>query len=107
MDTPSGRREDYWSIIVRQFRKNRIALVGLALVILLFAVALGADFIANDMPLVMQYEGQIYFPAVNSYGVWLGLSRWDPQFLNVRYKEFVEDNFSDEDWVVFPPIPYL
>lgn len=106
VDAPSGRREDYWSIIVRQFRKNRIALVGLALVVLLFVVALGADFIANDMPLVMEYEGEVYFPAVNSYGVWLGISRWDSQFLNVRYKDFVENNFSEDDWAVFPPIPY-
>ena len=41
-------REDYWSIIVRQFRKNRIAMVGLVVVLLLFVVALAADFIAND-----------------------------------------------------------
>ena len=106
-DAASERREDYWSIVVRQFRKNRIAVAGLALVLLLFAIALGADFIANDMPLVMNYEGETYFPALNSYGVWLGVTRWEPQFLNVRYKEFVEDNFSEQDWVIFPPIPYL
>ena len=106
-DAASGRREDYWSITIRQFKKNRVAVVGFILVLLLFAVALGADFIANDMPLVMSYEGETYFPVVKSYGVWLGLTQWDPQFLNTRYKAFVEDNFSEEDWVIFPPIPYL
>ena len=106
-DAASGRREDYWSIIIRQFRKNRIAVVGLVLVLSLFALALGADFIANDLPLAMSYEGETYFPVLNSYAVWLGLTQWEPQFLNVRYKDFVEDNFSEGDWVVFPPIPYL
>ena len=102
----SKRREDYWSIVIRQFRKNRIAVVGLVLVLFLFALALSADLIANDMPLVMNYEGATYFPVLNSYGVWLGLTRWEPQFLNVRYKDFAERNFGDADWAVFPPIKY-
>ncbi len=105
-DAASERREDYWSIVVRQFRKNNVAVVGLVLVLGLFGVALGADFIANDMPLVMSYEGGTYFPVLNSYGVWLGLTQWEPQFLNARYKQFSERNFSDEDWAVFPPIKY-
>ncbi len=105
-DAASQRREDYWSIVIRQFRKNHIAIVGLILVLLLFGVALGADFLANDMPLAMRFEGEMYFPALNSYGVWLGLTQWEPQFLNVRYKEFYERNFDDDDWAVFPPIRY-
>ena len=53
-DAASQRREDYWAIVIRQFRKNHIAIVGLILVLLLFGVALGADFLANDMPLAMR-----------------------------------------------------
>ena len=102
----SGRREDYWSIIVRQFRKNRIAMVGLALVVLLFVVAIGADFIANDKPLMMSYEGEVYFPVLKDYGVRLGLTRWKPEFQNIKYKEFTADRFGDDDWAIFPPITY-
>lgn len=102
----SNRRQDYWSIVGRQFRRNHVAIVGLVLVLFLFAIALGADFIANDMPLVMNYEGNTYFPVMNSYGVWLGLTRWEPEFLNVRYKAFSERNFGDDDWALFPPIRY-
>ena len=106
-DVASQRREDYWSITIRQFKKNRIAVLGVVLILALFVVAVGADFIANDMPLVMSYSGETYFPALQSYGVWLGITQWEPQFLNTRYKSFVEDNFSEEDWAIFPPIPYL
>ncbi len=102
----SRMREDYWSIIVRQFRKNRIAMVGLAFVALLFVVALMADFIANDKPLMMSYEGEIYFPVLKDYGVRLGLVRWKPEFQNIKYKEFTADKFEDDDWAVFPPIKY-
>jgi len=102
----SHRREDYWSIIVRQFRKNRIAMVGLVLAVLLFVVALGADFIANDKPLMMSYEGEVYFPVLKDYGVQLGLARWKPEFQNIKYKEFTADRFGDDDWAIFPPIKY-
>ncbi len=68
-DVASQRREDYWSITIRQFKKNRIAVLGVVLILALFVVAVGADFIANDMPLVMSYSGETYFPALQSYGV--------------------------------------
>ena len=44
--------EDYWSIVARQFRKNRIAVFGLILVIGFFVLAAMADFIAGDKPLL-------------------------------------------------------
>ena len=34
------------------------------------------------------------------------MTQWERQFLNVRYKEFSERNFGDDDWAVFPPIRY-
>jgi peptide/nickel transport system permease protein len=105
-DAASTRRENYWAIVVRQFSKNGVAVVGLFLILLLFALALGADLLANDLPLAMRFEGELYSPVLNSYGVWLGLTRWEPQFLNVRYKEFAQSRLSADDWVLFPPIRY-
>lgn len=106
VQTVTPRREDYFSIVWRQFRRNRLAVVGLWMVCLLFAIALGADFIANDRPLVMQYEGSTFFPIVRGYGVGLGLIEWQSQFQNVRFKEFADTNFNDGDWALFPPIRY-
>jgi peptide/nickel transport system permease protein len=96
----------YWSLVARQFRKNRIAVVGLVIVLILFAIAITADFIASDKPLVMRYKGQTYFPVVKDYAVWTGVSRWQPEFLNISYKDFAAENFSDADWAVFPPVRF-
>jgi peptide/nickel transport system permease protein len=98
--------EGYWHVLALQFRKNRIAMAGFAVILALFAVAIGADFIANDKPLVMNYQGQIYFPVLKDYAVWLGMSRWEPRFQNVSFKEFAKDNFKSGDWFQSSVIPY-
>ena len=98
--------ENYWSIVARQFRRNRIAVFGLVVVIGFFLLAAGADFIASDKPLAMSYQGELYFPALKDYAVWTGLSRWQTPFQNISFKEFVSVNFKDDDWVWFPPIRY-
>jgi len=98
--------EGYWHGLARQFRKNRVAVIAFVIVIVLFFVAVAADFIANDKPLVMKYDGELYFPALKEYAVWLGMSRWPQQFQNVLFKEFAKANFKGGDWAQFPPIPY-
>src|SRR5262249_44584297 len=100
------RPEDYWSVVGRQFKKNRIAVIGLIIVLALFALALSADFIANDKPLVISYKGATYFPILKDYAVWLHLSRWQPEFLNISYKDFTGQNFTNSDWAVFPAVRF-
>src|SRR5262245_19780394 len=100
------RPESYWHLLVLQFRKNRIAMVGLVIIAGFFVVAAAADLIANDKPLLMKYAGKMYFPALMDYAVRLGISRWDPQFQNIVYKEFAKTNCKDGDWAAFPLIPY-
>jgi len=100
------RPESYWHIVARQFRKNRIAVFGLIIVLCLFVVAALADFIANDKPLVMKYQNRIYFPVVKDYASWLGISRWLPPFQNISFKDFAAANFKEGDWAQFPPIRY-
>src|SRR5262249_22667219 len=89
--------ESYPSVVARQFRKNRIAVAGLCIVALLFAVAAMADFIANDKPFVLVHKTGIYFPIIRDYAVWLRLAQWQPEFLNVSYKEYVVRKAKDVD----------
>jgi peptide/nickel transport system permease protein len=98
--------EGYWHIVARQFRRNRVAMAGLLVIAAFFCIALAADFIANDKPLVMKYQGRVYFPVFKDYAVWLGLSRWEVRFQNISFKEFEKENFKSGDWAQFPPIPY-
>src|SRR5262245_19516853 len=101
-----GSKKSYWAIVSQQFRKNRVAVIGLVVVLALFVVALAADFIANDKPLLMKYNGTLYSPVLKDYAVWLHLSQWPPEFQNISFKDFVTTNFKDADWVWFPPIRY-
>ena len=98
--------EGYWVRFSKQFRKNKLAVVGLIVVLGLFAMALMADFLANDKPLVMRYMGHTYFPVLKDYAVRVGASRWQPEFQNISFKEFTAENFKDGDWAWFPPIRY-
>src|SRR5262245_38408212 len=96
--------ETYGRVVTRQFAKNRFAVSGLAIVIVLFATAIMADFIANDKPLIMRYQGHVYFPVLKDYAFRIGIQRWQPQFLNVTFKQFVAAKFAPGDWAWFPPI---
>ena len=98
--------EGYWSLVALQFRKNHVAVLGFFVVFFLLVIAALADFIANDKPLVMRYRHSLYFPVLKQYSVSLGVSRWQPEFQNISFKEFVAANFRAGDWVQFPPIRY-
>src|SRR5579883_589648 len=98
--------DSYWRILYRQFWKNRVAVAGLVIVLGFFGVALSADFLANDKPLIMKYGGQVYFPIVEDYFVRLGISAWPLEFRNVLFKEFAAEKFKPGDWAQFPPIRY-
>jgi len=100
------RPDGYWRVLLRQFRKNRMAMAGLAVILLSFGVAATADFLANDKPLVMKYGGRLYFPVLKDYAVRAGFSQREPEFQNISYKEFVEANSKSVAWVQFPPIRY-
>jgi microcin C transport system permease protein len=49
------------------FKANRRGYWSLWVFLVLFAISLGAEFIANDKPFVVQYEGKYYFPVLKTY----------------------------------------
>ncbi|HXH13367.1 MAG TPA: ABC transporter permease [Alphaproteobacteria bacterium] len=99
-DSASIPIQTFWGRVWRQFKRNRLAVIGLYVVIALVAMALGADFLASDKPLYMVYRGHTYFPVLFSYGVDLGLTHWPAELVNVDFKELPADR------IIFPPIPY-
>jgi len=93
--------QSFWANVKRQFAKNKLAVYSLRFIYVLIFIAVFADFIANEKPIVAKYNGSLYFPLLKSYSVDLGLSNWQPEFQNVTWKDL------EYDWVIFPPIPYL
>lgn len=98
--TDGAQSQDYWSIVVRQFKKNRLAVWALRFFYGLLFVALFADFLANEKPLYCKVDGETYFPVFRQYAVDLGMASWDEKFIIKRWNE---QNYES---VVFPLITY-
>jgi microcin C transport system permease protein len=49
------------------FKANRRGYWSLWIFLVLFVISLGAEFIANDKPLLVKYEGHYYFPVFKAY----------------------------------------
>src|SRR5262249_3321897 len=72
----------------------------------LFVVAVFADFIANDKPLILHYGGRAFSPVLKDFAVWLGLEHWEPEFQNISFKELAATGFKAGDLALFPPVRY-
>jgi microcin C transport system permease protein len=59
--TPLTRRR------LQNFRANRRGVWSLRLFLILFGLSLCAEFIANDQPLLVRYDGHLYFPVFTNY----------------------------------------
>jgi len=92
--------ESYWDIVKRQFRKNKTGMWSLRFLIGMIIVALLADFIANEAPIVCKYNGKIYFPIIEKYLADLDIRKLPQELVGVSYKDL------DYEWVIFPPVPY-
>ena len=96
--TPMNRRR------VAQFRANRRGMISLIVFGVLFVFSLFAEFIANDRPLLIRYDGAFYYPVFKNYP--------ETQFggdlpTNTVYTDAeVRHLIEEKGWMVWPLIPY-
>ncbi|MEP7235452.1 MAG: hypothetical protein ABI778_09170 [Ignavibacteriota bacterium] len=83
--------QSFWSLVRHQFKKNKISLVALYVVFFLFTIAILADFLANDKPIMAKYNETLYFPVFKDYLVGLGLDRWGPDLVTADWRELEKD----------------
>jgi microcin C transport system permease protein len=50
----------------QRFKRNRLGFGSLVVFLALFVLSLGAEFWSNDKPLVVRFQGQWYFPVVQT-----------------------------------------
>ena len=86
------------------FRANRRAFWSLALFGLLFVVTLFAEFIANDKPLLVSYDGGYYVPVLKAYPE----TTFGGEFATeADYKDpYVRDLIAEKGWMLYPAIPF-
>lgn len=89
---------------IAQFKKNRRGYFSLWLFAFLFLFTLGAELIANDKPIVVSYDGGIYFPVVKSYPETAFGGEFETE---ADYRDpHVQGLINEKGWMVWPMIRY-
>jgi microcin C transport system permease protein len=86
------------------FKANRRGYVSALVFLALFVLSLFAEFIANDKPLLVRYDGSVYFPVFVAYPEteFGGFFETEAVYTDPAVKELIEER----GWIVWPPIPY-
>ena len=93
-ETAKHRKQSYWRLVGRQFRRKKLSVLSLCLLFLLLVIALMAPFLAGGKPLYLLKDGERYiFPNVIKYAdlVNFDYEYWEP---------------GPEDRAYWPPVPY-
>jgi microcin C transport system permease protein len=87
-----------------KFCTNRRALVSLWIFAGIFVISLIAEVIANDKPILLSYEGKLYFPVFINYSE----LTFDGEFdIDADYRDsFVADKIEAKGWMLWPLIHY-
>ena len=109
-ERPRASSAGFWRLTWQRFRRYKLGMAGLALVLALLAIGFFAPILANEHPIVCRYEGSLYFPGIvetiqNLPFASRVISKGKPFSLaTFSFK----DSFDAErgDWALMPPIPY-
>jgi microcin C transport system permease protein len=95
--SPINRRR--WA----NFKANRRGYWSLWVFLAIFAVSLGAEFIANDKPILLRYRGETLFPIFVDYPE----SKFGGFLAVTDYKDpVILDEIEQNGWILWPPIRY-
>lgn len=102
--TPSTQVSPYRRSWLR-FRANRRGYFSLWIFAFLFVISLGAELLSNDRPLVIQYQGEYYFPLFKAYpeSAFGGDFDTEADYTDPYVKELLN---KDGNWALYPPNPY-
>ena len=86
------------------FKANRRGLWSLRIFLVMFLVTLCAEFIANDKPIILRYDGSLYAPVFFSYPetAFGGDFETEADYRDPYVKKLIED----KGWILWPPIKY-
>ncbi len=86
------------------FKANKRGYYSFWLFIALFFICLGAEFIANDKPLLVKYDGAYYFPTFVEYPE----TTFGGDFETATdYRDsFAKELIEEKGWMVWPPIRF-
>jgi microcin C transport system permease protein len=85
-----------------QFRANRRGMISAVLFAVLFLVSLFAEFIANDRPVLVHYDGAFYLPVFRDYPetTFGGDLPTNAVYTDVEVQKMI----AEKGWVLWPPL---
>lgn len=88
----------------RRFKKIKRAYYSLWILGVAFAISLFSEFVANDKPLYLRYQGRSYFPALFFYSsqTFGGRYKTEADYLALKRNE----EFQKKGIMIFPIIPH-
>ncbi len=88
----------------QNFRSNRRGWWSLWVFLVLFCLSLGAEFLANDKPILVSFRGDVYFPVFSAYPE----TTFGGDFpTEADYRDpFVRELIEAEGWMLWPPIRF-
>ena len=85
------------------FKANRRGYWSFWIFLVLFVLSLGAEFIANDKPLLVSYKGELLYPVLVDYPE----SKFGGFLATTDYKDpFIIEEIESNGWMIWPPIRY-
>ena len=98
--TPLTRRR------LHNFRANRRGWWSFLAFSTLFVLSLGAEFIANDKPLAVSYQGDLYFPVLFFYPetAFGGDFQTEAEYRDPFVQDLIE--VDGDGWILWPLIPF-
>jgi len=89
----------------RVFKGNRRGFYSLWIFMVIFIISLGAEFIANDKPLMVHYDGGYYFPVFKFYPetTFGGDFKTEAEYREKDVRDLIE---KKDGWMIWPLIRY-
>ncbi|MCP4328666.1 MAG: ABC transporter permease [Alphaproteobacteria bacterium] len=89
---------------LRNFRANKRGFWSLWIFMILFVLSLFAEFIANDKPLLVEYDGAYYYPIFAAYPetTFGGFFETEAVYSDPEVVDLIEEN----GWILWPLIPF-
>ena len=86
------------------FRANRRGWWSLWLFLFLFIISLFAEFIANDRPIIVEWQSSYYFPIFEAYPETFFGGDFETE---TDYRDpYIRKKIENDGWILFPPIPF-
>ncbi len=87
------------------FKLNRRGFWSLWVFLFLFAISLGSELIANDKPILVKYEGGLYWPIFKAYPetTFGGIFETEADYRDPAVKKLIAEAGG---WMIWPPIRF-